>query len=293
MAETVAPAARRTVVLGASVHGVHAAEVLRAAGGTPVGYVDDAVPAGTVLHGLPVLGTLADLGAVLGDGRADDVLVGIGDNAARCRLVAQLRQEVPGVRFATAVHPSAVIGARTTIGDGTVVMAGVVVNNDCRIGEQVILYTSCSVDHDNVVGDYASLAPNAATGGNVTLGERRRRAGCVGHPPALPRRRCGGGRRVGRARARPAEPARGGQPRPRGAPAGRRRALPGLARSARLGLTTRRRVRAGRSRQQCTETAGSKCERPCRRRPRASAGAGDDRTEEPGPLRPLWHHQPR
>ena len=172
MAETAAPAARRTVVLGASVHGVHAAEVLRAGGGTPVGYVDDAVPAGTVLHGLPVLGTLADLGAVLGDGRADDVLVGMGDNAARCRLVAQPRQEVPGVRFATAVHPSAVIGARTTIGDGTVVMAGVVVNNDCRIGEQVILYTSCSVDHDNVVGDYASLAPNAATGGNVTLGER-------------------------------------------------------------------------------------------------------------------------
>ena len=24
-----------------------------------------------------------------------------------------------------------------------------------------------------------------------------------------------------------------------------------------------------------------------------TAGAGDDRTEEPGPLRPLWHHQPR
>ena len=162
----------RTVVVGASVHGVHCAEVLRAAGGRPVGYVDDAMDVGTDLHGLAVLGGLADVPALLADGRADAVLMGIGDNAGRRRLVARLRSEVPGVRFATAVHPSAVIGARTTIGDGSVVMAGVVVNNDCVIGEQVVLYTSCSVDHDNVVGDYASLAPNAATGGNVNLGER-------------------------------------------------------------------------------------------------------------------------
>ncbi len=172
MADGAAPAVHRTVVLGASVHGVHVAEVLRAAGGAPVGYLDDAVPVGEQVQGLPVLGPLADLAEVIASGRADDVFVGIGDNAARCRLVAQLRQQVPGVRFATAVHPSAVIGARTTIGEGTVVMAGVVVNNDCRIGEQVVLYTSCSVDHDNVVGDCASLAPNAATGGNVTLGQR-------------------------------------------------------------------------------------------------------------------------
>lgn len=163
----------RTVVVGASVHGIATAEVLReSTGGVPVGFVDDAFEVGTERHGLPVLGPLDALASLLDGGGVDQVLLGIGDNRRRQLIVERLEATVPRLRFATAVHRSAVIGVRTTIGEGAVVMAGVVVNNDCAIGAHTILYTSCSVDHDNVVADFASLAPNAATGGNVHLGER-------------------------------------------------------------------------------------------------------------------------
>jgi len=51
-----------------------------------------------------------------------------------------------------------------------VVMAGAVVNPGTRIGRCCILNTRASLDHDNELGDFASLAPAAVTGGNVTVG---------------------------------------------------------------------------------------------------------------------------
>jgi carbonic anhydrase/acetyltransferase-like protein (isoleucine patch superfamily) len=35
----------------------------------------------------------------------------------------------------------------------------------------VILNTSCSVDHHNVIGDHVHIAPGARLGGHVTIGE--------------------------------------------------------------------------------------------------------------------------
>jgi acetyltransferase-like isoleucine patch superfamily enzyme len=46
----------------------------------------------------------------------------------------------------------------------------VVVNSDCRIGRFCILNTKALLDHDGLMEDYSSLAPNAAAGGNVTVG---------------------------------------------------------------------------------------------------------------------------
>src|SRR5690606_42086685 len=47
-----------------------------------------------------------------------------------------------------ALHPSALISKRATIGVGSVVMAGVTVNSEATVGRHVILNTQCSVDHD-------------------------------------------------------------------------------------------------------------------------------------------------
>ncbi len=50
-------------------------------------------------------------------------------------------------------------------------MAGAIVNVGTRIGEHCILNTSASIDHDNDLGDFSSVAPGVVTGGNVLLGE--------------------------------------------------------------------------------------------------------------------------
>lgn len=97
-------------------------------------------------------------------------IVAIGDNWARKEVADRLLKIIPDFRFITAVHPSAQIGDGVTIGDGTVVMAGVIINSDTKIGRFCILNTRSSVDHDSVMEDFSSLAPGVTTGGNVRIG---------------------------------------------------------------------------------------------------------------------------
>lgn len=98
--------------------------------------------------------------------KADTFIISIGRNAIRKKLVTQLKGP-----FNTANHPSANVSKSVKIGEGTVIMAGVSVNADAKIGKHAILNTNCSVDHECVIGDFVHIAPNVVLGGNVTIEE--------------------------------------------------------------------------------------------------------------------------
>jgi sugar O-acyltransferase (sialic acid O-acetyltransferase NeuD family) len=98
------------------------------------------------------------------------LLVTIGHNTTRYTLSELFAQY--GCSFGRAIHPSASISRGVQIGQGTVVMAGVVINADTTIGEQVIINTSASIDHDCWIGDAAHIAPGVCLCGGVTIGER-------------------------------------------------------------------------------------------------------------------------
>jgi len=161
---------RKTVIWGASGHARVVADALRLAGGHDlVGFLDDVNPerAGTRFCGLPVLGGKERLEDLLREG-VTHVIFGFGDCAARLRLADFVRSL--GFSLAVAIHPRSVIAEDVPVGDGTLVAAGAVVNPGARIGGNVILNTSCSVDHDSVVEDGAHVCPGARLGGNVSVG---------------------------------------------------------------------------------------------------------------------------
>ena len=97
-------------------------------------------------------------------------VVGIGDNAARTEVAQWLVEH--GCALARVVHPSADIGREVAIEDGTVVMAGCVINSGTRVGRNVIVNTGATVDHDCDVGDGAHIGPGSHLCGHVTVGER-------------------------------------------------------------------------------------------------------------------------
>ena len=66
-------------------------------------------------------------------------------------------------------HPAATISTTASIGVGTILSAGVIVQSDARIGRFCGLNTACSIDHDNIVGDSVSIGPGAHTAGRVTI----------------------------------------------------------------------------------------------------------------------------
>lgn len=98
-------------------------------------------------------------------------IVAIGDNWSRKKMVDDIRLLIPNFKFVSAIHPSAVISNHSKIGDGTVVMGGVVINRNTDIGDQCIINTNSSIDHECTIGDYVSIAPGATLGGSVKVGE--------------------------------------------------------------------------------------------------------------------------
>ena len=162
----------RVVVVGASQQAKQTIDAMNQQGAyAVVGLVDDAAPAGAELIGYPILGGIDDLTELVALHHIDAAIVAIGDNWTRARVVARVAARCPSLAFATAVHPSAQIGARTTIGAGTVIMAGVIINNDGVVGEHVFLATGSSLDHDGQLGDFASLGPQVVAGGAVSVGD--------------------------------------------------------------------------------------------------------------------------
>jgi sugar O-acyltransferase (sialic acid O-acetyltransferase NeuD family) len=150
-------AGRALYVIGAGGHAKVVVDILLAMGTPPIALLDENARSSEVL-GIAVLRT-----ATLPNPDAA-VIVAIGDNAAREQAAARY------LRFGTAVHPSAAIGRDARVGDGSVVMAGAVVNAGSRIGNHCIVNTRAGIDHDCVLEDFASVAPGATLGGGVRLG---------------------------------------------------------------------------------------------------------------------------
>ncbi|MGQ9682325.1 MAG: acetyltransferase [Anaerolineae bacterium] len=162
---------RRVLIVGAGGHGQVVADILlacmrRGANDVPVGFVDDANHlAGATILGLPVLGAVQELPRLA----CDAVIVAVGDNRTRSRLLVLMREW--RVQLVNAVHPAATVAADVVVGLGVVICAGAVVGTGSSIGDGTILNTACSVDHHGRIGAFAHIAPGSHLGGGVTVGE--------------------------------------------------------------------------------------------------------------------------
>ncbi|MFA3904801.1 acetyltransferase [Fusobacterium nucleatum] len=92
-------------------------------------------------------------------------IIAIGSNEVRKKISRKYKE----LNYYTAIHPRSVISREVTIGSGTVVMANVVINSNSTIGKHCILNTSSVVEHDNKLGDYVHISPNATLCGGVNI----------------------------------------------------------------------------------------------------------------------------
>jgi len=160
------------VVIGSSGHAKVVIDVIEKEGKYRiVGLIDSFKQSLELVYGIGLIGSEDILPALMANDTVSGGFIAIGDNWKRHLMAEKIKALVPEFKFISAVHPSAQIARGVKIGDGTVVMAGVVVNSDSRIGDFCILNTNASLDHDSVMEDFSSLAPNATTGGNVMIGE--------------------------------------------------------------------------------------------------------------------------
>jgi UDP-N-acetylbacillosamine N-acetyltransferase len=95
------------------------------------------------------------------------MILGFGD--CKARLILWERMKELGFQFITAIHPNSVISHSSDIGEGTVVMAGAIVNPGSRIGKNVILNTNSCVEHDCIIEDGCHICPGVTIGGHTNI----------------------------------------------------------------------------------------------------------------------------
>ena len=93
--------------------------------------------------------------------------VAIGNPHGRVRLKFQERLMAQGLIPAPVIHPSAIIAENALIGKGVQIMAGAIVQPEANIGDQCIINTNASIDHENVLEGGVEAGPGATLCGNV------------------------------------------------------------------------------------------------------------------------------
>ncbi len=78
---------------------------------------------------------------------------------------------IPNEAHATAVHPTAHVDPSVEIGRGVAIDALVGISINAKVGSYVHMYQHAFLNHESVLGDYATAAPQAAIGARVTVGE--------------------------------------------------------------------------------------------------------------------------
>jgi len=159
---------RRLVIFGGP--GSRAVTATYAGAGTRVlGYLNDTMPAGSDVHGLPVLGGFADWPGQPADVQFLAPLHKVKQMPARAALVERLG--VPDDRWATLVDPRTAIAPDVHIGFGSHVGAFAHIQPGSRLGRHVGVRGSVFIGHDCNIGDHVFLGAQAFCGGYARIGE--------------------------------------------------------------------------------------------------------------------------
>lgn len=117
------------------------------------------------LFGIPILGKI---NKVLELPSNIYYIIAIGNNCVRKKI----SQSYKKLKYITLIHPKAIIAEKVCIAEGTVIMAGVIVNSYTRIGKHCIINTGSIIEHDNNLSSYTHISPNVTLCGQVKIGEK-------------------------------------------------------------------------------------------------------------------------
>ena len=159
------------LVYGGGGHGKTLIELLNRLGTYRViGVVDDGLPAGQLVLGMPVLGGSEVLDEFYSKGvrLALNAVGGIGNLGIRINVFHKLAQS--GYTCPAIAHPSAVIESSARLSPGVQIFTHAYIGSQAFIGYGAIINTGVIISHDCVLGDYVNISPAAVLAGGVQVG---------------------------------------------------------------------------------------------------------------------------
>jgi len=158
------------IILCAGGHSKVLVNALLECNATIIGIVDK----NRETHGRSLLGVtvIGDDSRVLDHPPASVLLVnGLGSAGTlgpRRALFEKFKAQ--GYSFANVIHPAAVCSRDVALGEGVQLMAGAIVQPGTVIGNNTIVNTAASVDHDCKIGSHTHIAPGTVICGSAIVG---------------------------------------------------------------------------------------------------------------------------
>ena len=161
----------KIIIIGASGHAKVIIDAIEVDGQYNIhGYIDSYKPQGKKILNYSILGSEDIIPELINKGINKGVIA-IGDNYKRAKMAKKILKIAPNFQFISVIHPSAVVSKYVSIGRGSVILAGAIVDVDSKVGDFCIINNTANLGHDSTMENYSSLAPNTSTGGAVFIGK--------------------------------------------------------------------------------------------------------------------------
>lgn len=160
----------KTVIWGAFGHATIIAEIIEMDDRYQlIGFLDDVNNArkGEIFCEQKILGGKEQL-ATLRKQNIKHIALGFGNCSARVESGNLLIEH--GFSPLSVFHPSSVVARDVKMGEGSVVLAGTIIDPKCRIGKYCIINNHSTICHNTVIGDGVHICPGVHVAGKVRIG---------------------------------------------------------------------------------------------------------------------------
>ena len=157
------------IIFGATYLGRSAREIFETNQVEVFGFLDD----NTALHNkeideVSVLGSTDDDGFLKLIGKKCEAFVAIDDNRLR-KTVIKMLNEVRKTQPVNAIHQSAKISKRASIGHGNFIDIDVIIATGSKVGSHCILNARATIGVESVLGNYVQIGAGAQINPGVTI----------------------------------------------------------------------------------------------------------------------------
>ena len=136
-----------------------------------IGIIDESLPLGSNVMGIPVVGRDADLHKFRDQGvrLAVNGIGAVTRHGMRTKFFYLLKDA--GFELPNLIHPSAIVEPTVHMGEGNQIMSGCIIGSDTHIGCNCIVNSGAVVSHDCLLADHVHVAPGAILAGKVRVGQ--------------------------------------------------------------------------------------------------------------------------
>lgn len=158
---------RKLFIYGSGGFAREVAWLAEEAGFEIMGFIDDNPDKiGSLINGIEVF-SLEEARFYVSEA---SLVIAVGSPQTREKLY--FKASSVGFSFATLVHPRVEKSKFIEMGEGTVIAAGSILTTNISLGKHVQINLDCTIGHDVVMEDFATLAPGVHVSGWVRIGKR-------------------------------------------------------------------------------------------------------------------------